>query len=477
MFSLLLSVFCLSPALPAGANDVNFPEVMIILDASGSMWGTAGEQVKIKAATDVLHQLIPSLPNEVKLGLTVYGHRRKGDCTDIEIMLAAGSDDRELLLKKVDAIKPKGKTPMADSIKMVVDELRNKENETTIILVSDGKETCNPDPCGVVKKLKATGIKFVLHVVGFDVDQKIKQELACLASAGGGKYFDAADGDALLAALQTVQAEVVKKVEFEKAKTTTTKKKSGLGKLRITFPSGGEKSLAHIRIVRTKDHKNIKTVTSPAADATHPLLSGEYEVIFGYANSNYSKASEIGPIAVTINGGETTEMKLGGLIFNIADNLKKLPADSVTLRRDDGQVVLMTPDTGNNYFFFTPKPLPPGKYSFEYFYKTMKIPVIAANDIEIQAGEKTVLTLDSGVKIKKHKEDMVAFDLVDKGTGKPVIQVQRRTDNNYPIWYAFAVPPGNYNLLVYLRGMDEPLPVADNIVIKHGELLEIDTGL
>ncbi len=473
----LLLFFCM--ALPAKAGDMNFPEVMIILDGSGSMWGTteASHETKIKAAKDVLHQIVPSLPAEVKLGLTVYGHRQKGCCDDIEIMIPAGSDDRSLLLNKVDSISPKGKTPIADSIAMVVDELKTKENETTIILVSDGEETCNPDPCGVVKTLKATGIKFILHVVGFDVDRMQKEELACLAEAGGGHYFAAADAAALLAACQVVQQEVVKKVEYEKAKTITKKKKSGLGKLMVTFPLGGEKSLAHIRIVRKKDSKTIKTAAEPQAESIHPLLSGEYEVVLGYANSNNQKPSEIAPIAVTINGGETTKLALGTLIFNVADALKELPASSVTLRRDDGQVVLETPGKSNGYYFFTGKPLPPGNYSFEYFYKTMPAPAIAATGIEIRANIETVLTLDSGIKIKRHEQNMTGFDLIDNTTNKPVLQIKRRWDNDYPIWYPFVVPPGNYSLNVYLKGMDEPLPVADNVIIEKGELLEFNTGL
>ncbi len=477
LHALILSIIFSSPALTPQASAANFPEVMIILDGSGSMWGSAGSQTKIKAAKEVLHQLIPSLPTEVKLGLTVYGHRQKGSCDDIEIMMPAGSDDRSLLLGKVDGISPKGKTPIADSIKMVVDELKTKENETTIILVSDGEETCNPDPCGVVKKLKATGIKFILHVVGFDVDRMQKEELACLAEAAGGQYFDAADSAALLAALQIVQKEVVKKVEYEKAKTTTKKKKSGLGKLKVTYPTGGEKSLAQIRIVRKKDGKTMKTATEPKAESIHPLLSGEYEIFFGYANSNNQKPSEIAPLPVIINGGETTEINLGTLIFNVADAFNKLPASSVTLRRDDGQVVLETPGKNNGYYFFTNKPLPPGTYSFEYFYKTMEAPVVAATGIIIKAKAETVLTLDSGIKIKKHEQNMTGFDLIDNVSGKPTLQVKRRWDNDYPIWYAFAVPPGSYSLNVYLKGMDEPLPVADDIVIKNGELLEFDSGL
>lgn len=476
LIAVLLLVGFSAFSLPAGAATDNFPEVMIVLDGSGSMWGKAGDQAKIQAAKNVLKNLVPSLPEEVKVGLTVYGHRRKGRCDDIEIMIPAGSTDRALLLEKVSAISPKGKTPIADSVKKVVDALKTRENETTIILVSDGEETCNPDPCGVVRELKKTGIKFVLHVVGFDVSREQKEQLACLAEAGGGVYYGAGNAGDLLSAFESMQAEVVKKVEIEKAKTTKKKATSGLGKLQVIFPEGGQKSLAQIRVLRKKDNKTIKTAEHPEADSTHPLLAGEYAVIFGYANSNYQEPSEIAPIPSTVNGGETTELRLGALVFNIAESLKDLPAASVTLRSDDGKFVLVTPGKGNDYYFFTTKPLPPGTYSFEYHYKTMPAAAILARGLDIKADAETVLTVDSGIRIKQNDQNMTGFDLLDSGSNEKVLQVRRRWDNAYPLWETFPVLPGDYAVEVYIKGMDEPLPVGA-VSIEKGQLVEFDTGL
>ena len=95
--------------LPAQGADGGFPEVMIILDGSGSMWGKTGDQTKIEAAKQVVSQLVPSLPAEVKLGLAAYGHRRKGSCEDIEIIIPGGSSDRERLLEQVHQISPNRK--------------------------------------------------------------------------------------------------------------------------------------------------------------------------------------------------------------------------------------------------------------------------------------------------------------------------------------------------------------------------------
>lgn len=56
--------------------------------------------------------LVPSLNSNVKVNLIAYGHRRKGDCSDIEVLVPARSNDRQALLNRVRAIQPKGETPL-----------------------------------------------------------------------------------------------------------------------------------------------------------------------------------------------------------------------------------------------------------------------------------------------------------------------------------------------------------------------------
>ncbi|MFP4086922.1 MAG: vWA domain-containing protein [Desulfobacteraceae bacterium] len=129
-------------------------------------------KIKIEAAKQVMAKIVPELPSEVKAGLTVYGHRKKGGCSDLEVLVNPGEGDRDALLAQLKALTPKGKTPMADSIKMVADQLKGVEDETVMVLISDGEEACHADPCGVVKTLKQSDIKFVLHVVGLDVNDE-----------------------------------------------------------------------------------------------------------------------------------------------------------------------------------------------------------------------------------------------------------------------------------------------------------------
>lgn len=165
--------------------------LMIIFDASGSMWGQIDGKAKIGIAKESFAALIRDLPSNLHVGLVAYGHRRKGDCSDVETLVVPGPLDREMLIETVNAINPKGKTPITLAIKKTVGIIKLLKNETSIILVSDGKETCGADPCEFVRQLRRTGLKFVMHVIGFDVDPAGKEQLACMAEAGGGEYYPA----------------------------------------------------------------------------------------------------------------------------------------------------------------------------------------------------------------------------------------------------------------------------------------------
>ncbi len=203
LFTLL---FCFAFYSLAGAASLYY-----ILDGSGSMWGRIDGEMKIVAAKRVMTRLISKMPAGVDSGLTVYGHRRKGDCSDITEIIALGPLDREKAINAIGLIKPKGKTPIAASIKQVAEQLRDQESETTIILVSDGIETCGGDPCALTKTLKESGIKFIIHTVGLDVDKEASEQLACIAAAGGGSYFSVANAGELLDTLSSVQKSIVSK--------------------------------------------------------------------------------------------------------------------------------------------------------------------------------------------------------------------------------------------------------------------------
>lgn len=199
-------------------------KVLFILDASGSMWGEVGGEDKIAIAKRVMTDLVRQLPEGLEAGLEIYGHRRKGDCGDIEITVPPARGTRDAMIEQIQAITPRGMTPITRSLELAAESLRGTEQQTSIVLVSDGEESCEADPCAAVEAIRAQGINVRVHVVGFDVKEAERKQLQCIADAGGGKYFSAADAGQLTAALAEVRREVTEAPKVEEPPAEKTKK-------------------------------------------------------------------------------------------------------------------------------------------------------------------------------------------------------------------------------------------------------------
>ncbi|MCZ2405830.1 MAG: hypothetical protein LC097_03725 [Burkholderiales bacterium] len=135
-----------------------------------------------------------------------YGHRSKGNCADIEMLKAPAVLDKVGFQRAVNALQPKGMTPISASVRMAAEQLKFSERKATVILVSDGEETCHADPCALGQELEKLGVDFTAHVIGFDIEKgsKAHAQLQCLATSTGGKYLDARNAEDLNKAMGDV---------------------------------------------------------------------------------------------------------------------------------------------------------------------------------------------------------------------------------------------------------------------------------
>lgn len=204
-----LGILCLFAALTAASAAAPASDLVLILDASGSMWGQVGGEAKIAGARRVLGELIDGLEEDRPVGLIAYGHRREGDCADIERVAELAPHDAAALRQAVERLQPKGKTPLTAALEEGFGALAGRPPGGTVVLVTDGLETCGGDPCGAVRAARESGADFVLHVIGFDVAKEDVSSLECAAQAGGGLYLAAADAGELAAALDRAAAPAV----------------------------------------------------------------------------------------------------------------------------------------------------------------------------------------------------------------------------------------------------------------------------
>jgi Ca-activated chloride channel family protein len=178
---------------------------------------TAGGGSKMAAAKVALRTLVRQAPDDARIGLAVYGtgtgnsaSDKAAGCRDVTVVRKPGPLDRAALTTTVDGVQPRGYTPIGQSLRVAAAELPER-GRRSIVLVSDGEDTCAPpDPCEVARELAAAGVDLRIHAIGFDVDGTARQQLSCLARVTGGTYLDAPDAATLATTLNRITQQALR---------------------------------------------------------------------------------------------------------------------------------------------------------------------------------------------------------------------------------------------------------------------------
>jgi len=190
-----------------GAEKEIAKNVEIIMDASNSMTGLIGKETKITVARRVLTQIINGLPDAMNVGFRVYGHRYPTDayqqaCQDTELLMAIGPVQKAKLVEMVNKIQTKGRTPLVLSVLQAIKDFEKLPNGS-VVLVTDGIESCNGDIKSIAPAIKKSGLDMKVHIVGFDIKEKeSREQLEAIAKSTEGMYLDAKDAKSLLSALE-----------------------------------------------------------------------------------------------------------------------------------------------------------------------------------------------------------------------------------------------------------------------------------
>ncbi len=120
----------------------------IVLDVSGSMNTKLGDSTRWKTALDMLEDVVSALPEDMNVGLRVYGHRESSKsaqtCKDTELVVSIAKLDRERIVKVASRLKPRGETPLIYSTLQTISDLQ-KAGGGSVILITDGEESCKGD--------------------------------------------------------------------------------------------------------------------------------------------------------------------------------------------------------------------------------------------------------------------------------------------------------------------------------------------
>jgi len=204
---LFLIVFVLIQSVAFGQSELT--RILFILDASNSMNAKWGQQTRIDAAKDLLVQIMDSLKDvsDLEIALRVYGHQSPitatyQDCNDtkLEVPFSAGNIDK--IKSRIRSIEAKGTTPIARSLEAAAGDFPTSKSRNIIILITDGLEACDNDPCVIAKKLKDKEVKVTPFVIGLGMDLSYLDKFNCI-----GTYAEAETA----ASFETVLRNVIKK--------------------------------------------------------------------------------------------------------------------------------------------------------------------------------------------------------------------------------------------------------------------------
>ena len=455
IFSLLFSTLCLY-------GQINSSPILFIYDGSGSMWGEIDGGIKKEIASQVLSETISNLPREQAIGLMAYGHRKKGDCDDIEILAGLDNMSRDNIISEVNGINPIGKTPLASSVVKafsLIDELNSK---ATVILITDGIESCDGELCASVKNAKAQGIEFKLHIVGFGLTSEDRAELICASQAGDGQYFDAGNAEGLseVLSIATVQTVDVPSDNFTL----------------FTFKNG-EPVDAWVKARDLANNKDVGGVRTYRDTASLYLPKGKYTItVNALENSDLGSQSFVLDVTVDESIHRDVSFDSGKLNFSIFNNDVLDDATIRAYKPGESRSVASTRTYGREKEL----ELDPGIYNINVLILQVKGAHVehTFSDVKVEASSKQTLShvFESGqvsVGIQSVNGELIdaTINFYDLESGKNVDAGRSYTSKSSNP-RLFVLSPGQYEVKVKTLGKHKGHQQSFEFELKAGQRIE-----
>jgi len=205
---LLILVSCFSSLAQQKSKNIPAPPILtrieFLFDASQSMYAKWQTGARIDVAKKLMKNLLDSLRDvpDLELALRVYGHQKPyppQDCDDSRLEVPFAKGNVSTIQQVLKNLTPRGTTPIAKSLEACGNDFPQSKSRNIIILITDGIEECNGDPCAVSDALQKKGIVLRPFVIGLGLDADLKKMFDCV-----GRFYDAANETTFESALSIV---------------------------------------------------------------------------------------------------------------------------------------------------------------------------------------------------------------------------------------------------------------------------------
>ena len=195
-FALIFNTYC--SILFSQQTQVYKPTVsriLFVLDGSGSMKQNYDKTSKFETAKQLLFKLIDSVEHKnpnVEFAVRVFGFQSPNtqhNCKDSKLVIPFAKNNASKIYSELGHITPQGMSPIAYSIQAGAGDFPDDVHSlNSIVLITDGEETCGGDPCKISKELLAKRVTLKPFIVGLNVDSIAYEKYKCM-----GNFYDTKD--------------------------------------------------------------------------------------------------------------------------------------------------------------------------------------------------------------------------------------------------------------------------------------------
>ena len=240
----------------ARAQDADAPTLLILFDASGSMWGKMpkGANAKFESARTAINKSLIKTDKALKSGLIVLG----GSCSGVTTPVPPTLQSLSKISTALNQLNPRSKGPISLSLRTAKDVLEPKTG-AAVLLIHDGSDNCGQDPCAAAADFAKAHKGVPVNLISIDNSRADASAMRCVAKKTGGKVFIANSIDQI----STAMTKVIAALEIERPVAAVPKLAPARKKGRRAKPNIDPNGPPHLSLYAT--------LTKDSADVTTPL--------------------------------------------------------------------------------------------------------------------------------------------------------------------------------------------------------------